>query len=191
MHRRVTERLVTSRIPHAEVAFFTAHGYRVEENSGNRTYVPVRSVWGCQEEISNRNARDMTGDRLWFPRPLKYGEQAYFASEAVFNESDHQEWVDVEVDHHGIARGRLLYTHQLPISGLTIRITFDNGFFPEAAWWYAELTESERYVQPRPGDRHLLPLVGNTVQYTFTEHVCQPREHYGLAYSWPTSDGGK
>jgi len=71
------------------------------------------------------------------------------------------------------------------ISGLTIRIRFDEDFLPEAVWWYAEQTENERYLQPPAGDRHLLPLLGSAVQHTFTEHVCQPREHYGLAFSWP------
>ena len=87
--------------------------------------------------------------------------------------------------------GRLLHKHKLPISGLTIRVRFDDDFLPEAAWWYAELTESGRYEQPPPGDRHLLTLVGNAVHYTFTEHLCEPREHYGLAFSWPTSSGVK
>ena len=68
--------------------------------------------------------------RLWFPKPLKYGEQAYFASEAVYDQSDdgeQKDWIDVEVDHHGIARGRLLYAQKLPIRGLTIRIKFDDA----------------------------------------------------------------
>ena len=52
--------------------------------------------------------------RLWFPEPLKYGEQAYFASETVFDEGEHAEWVDVEVDHHGIAPGRLLHSTSCP-----------------------------------------------------------------------------
>ena len=190
VHRRVTERLITCRDPHDEVAFFTVHGYRVGDSGINRTYVPARSVWGCREEIiESARAGHAPVTRLRFPKPLKYGDQAYFASEMVFDEGEHAEWVDVEVDHHGIALGRLLHAKKLPISGLTIRIRFDNDFLPEAAWWYAELTESERYVQPPAGDRHLIPLVGNAVQHTFTEHLCEPREHYGLAFSWPTSSG--
>lgn len=190
VHRRVTERLITSRDTHSDVAFFTVNGYRVGDNNHSRTYVPARSVWGCREEIiESARAGHAPVTRLWFPKPLKYGEQAYFASEIVFDEGDHAEWVDVEVDHHGVAQGRLLHAQKLPISGLTIRIRFDNHVLPEAAWWYAELTESERYVQPPPGDRHLLPLMGGAVHYTFTEHLCEPREHYGLAFSWPTSSG--
>jgi len=192
VHRRVTERLVTSRDQHGEVAFFTVIGYRVGDSGINRTYVHARSVWGCREEIiESARAGHAPVTRLRFPRPLKYGEQAYFVSEMVFDEGEHQEWVDVEVDHLGIAPGRLLHANKLPISGLTIRIRFDNDFPPEAAWWYAELTESERYVQPPAGDRHLLPVVGNAVHYTFTEHLCEPREHYGLAFSWPASNGVK
>ncbi len=190
VHRRITERLITSRDPQGDIAYFTANGFRVGDNNVGRTYVPVRCIWGCREEIiKSERAGHAPVTRLWFPQPLKYGEQAYFASEAVFDQADdpgdEPDWVDVEVDHHGIARGRLLYSQKLPFRGLTIRIKFDDGFLPEAVWWYAELTEGERYVQPPPGDRHLLALVGNAVQYTFTEHVCQPREHYGLAYNWP------
>jgi hypothetical protein len=189
VHRRVTERLVTSRDPYGDVAYFTALGYRVGDHIG-RTDVPVRGVWGCREEIVEpRHHGHAPVTRLWFPEPLKYGEQAYFASEEVLEPSDDADdekyWVDVEVDHHGIARGRLLYAQKLPIRGLTIRIRFDNTFLPEAVWWYAELTENGRYVQPPPGDRHILPLIGNAVQHTFTEHVCQPREHYGIAFCWP------
>jgi hypothetical protein len=188
VHRRVTERLITSRDPHGDVAFFTVHGYRVGDNDGKRTYGPARSVWGCRQEIvESARAGHAPVTKLWFPEPLRYGEQAYFASEIVFDEGEHAEWVDVEVDHYGIAPGRLLHKSKLPISGLTIRIRFDDAFLPEAAWWYAECTESERYVQPRPGDRRLVPVVGGAVQYTFTEHLCEPREHYGLAYSWPAS----
>jgi hypothetical protein len=191
VHRRVTERLITCRDPHGELAYFEAIGYRAEDDAG-RTYMPVRSVWGCREEIvePERSGRaPMT--RLWFPQPLRYGEQAYFASEAVYglcgDPVEDNSWVDVEVDHHGIARGRLLYAQKLPIRGLTIRIKFDEEFLPEAVWWYAEMTENERNVQPPTGDRHLLSLHGSAVQHTFTEHVCQPREHYGLAYSWPVT----
>ena len=190
VHRRVTERLITSQDPHNDIAYFIAHGYRVGDNNTGRTYVPVRSVWGCHEEIVEpERVGQAPVTKLWFPKPLKYGEQAYFASEAVYDQSDdgeQKDWIDVEVDHHGIARGRLLYAQKLPIRGLTIRIKFDDAFLPEAAWWYAELTVRERFQQPPAGSRRLIPLIGNAVQYTFTEHVCQPREHYGLAFYWPT-----
>lgn len=98
---------------------------------------------------------------------------------------DDRHWVDVDIDHHGIARGRLLYG-SLPVSGLTIRIRFDDACPPEAVWWYAELNEQERYDQPPPGDPHLLPIVENSVGHTFTDRLCQPRESYGLAFSWPS-----
>lgn len=189
VNRRLTERFITSRDPDGEIQYYTATGFRVIDNVG-RTNVPVRSVWGCREEIVQPERLGYAPvTRLWFPEALKYGEQAYFASEAIFDLGDEpvdeKYWIDVEIDHHGIARGRLLYGQSLPIRGLTIRIRFDDEFLPEAVWWYAELTESERDTQPPRGDRRLLPLIGNAVQYTFTEHVCQPREHYGIAFNWP------
>ena len=76
---------------------------------------------------------------------------------------------------------------RLPVAGLTIRISFDANCPPSSAWWYAELEESERYDEPPPGDRHLLPLAGNEVRHTFTEQACVPRESYGIAFSWPDS----
>lgn len=188
--RQVTERLVTSLDPYNDIRQFSVRPYEIADVGGGRVYLPVQSVWGCHAEIvepSRVGQPPVT--QLWFPEPLKYGEQAFFASETIFDGSeepfDERNWIDVEIDHHGIARGRLLYGQKLPIRGLTIRIRFDDDFPPEAVWWYAEATETERYVRPAPGDRHLLPLAENAVQYTFTEHVCHPREHYGLAFRWP------
>ena len=189
--RRVTERLVTCRDPHGDFRYYTATGYSFGDDA-SRSDVPVRSLWGCRGEImAPLRPADVPVTRLWFPQPLRYGEQAHFASEAVYDHQDDHPGgpfvVDVEIDHHGIARGRLLYGQKLPIRGLTIRITFDDDYPPEAVWWYAETTQSGRYAQPPAGDRHLLRLVGNAAQHTFTEHVCQPREHYGLGCSWPVS----
>jgi hypothetical protein len=74
----------------------------------------------------------------------------------------------------------------VPISGLTIRVMFDNDHLPEACWWYAEQTERERRQRPPDGDHHLLTIVSNTVEHTFTEK-CQPRENYGISFLWPES----
>ena len=80
-----------------------------------------------------------------------------------------------------------MYGGRLPVSGLTIRVRFDDGHLPDAVWWYAELNERERYDRPPPGDRRLLTITGNDVQHTFNEQVCQPRESYGLAFGWPST----
>jgi len=181
VYRRITERLITAR--EDDVKFYTARGFAGK--TPRLTYVPVRALWGCRAESVERPGRPAV-TQLWFPQSLRKGEQAHFASEIVDeNITEERHWIDVDVDHHGIAPGRLAYGGLLPVSGLTIRVRFDPDFLPEALWWYAELNESERYDQPPAGNPRLLKLDDNDVQYTFVDQPCQPRESYGLAFSWP------
>jgi len=189
VHRRITERLITAREDGVE--YYTARGFTAVRRSRERNYVPVRALWGCSEElVPATRPGEPTVTRLWFPKPLQNGQRAYFASETRFDLEDgasrERRWVDVDVDHHGIARGQLLYGDRLPVRGLTIRIRFDLSQLPEVVWWYAEQTERERYNKPPDDDEHFLTLIGNEVQKTFTEQPCQPRESYGIAFSWPT-----
>jgi hypothetical protein len=183
--RRITERLVTAQVDGVE--YYTARGFAAPRTDRRRSYVPVRALWGCRADFIEPSRPGLPAvTRLWFPQPLRRGQKAHFASEALFDEysTEDRHWIDVDIDHHGIAKGRLLYGDRLPIRGLTIRVRFDEANLPEAVWWYAELNERERYDRPPPGDHRLLTLVGNDVQHTFTERVCQPRESYGLAFSW-------
>jgi hypothetical protein len=186
VYRRITERLITARAN--GVKYYTARGFAGKQTS--LTYAPVQALWGCTAEFiepSRPGRRAVT--RLWFPSPLRVGEQAHFASEVIDeNITAEREWVDVDIDHHGIAPGRLFYGDRFPVSGLTIRVRFDEGWLPAAVWWYAELNESERYEVPPPGDPHLLTITGNDVQHTFAGLACQPRESYGLSFSWPPID---
>jgi hypothetical protein len=184
VYRRITERLISAR--EDGVSYYTARGFAGTQ--GARTYVPVRALWGCTAEFIEIPGRPAV-TRLWLPSALRKGEKAHFASEIVdVNVMEERNWVDVDIDHHGIAPGRTHYGGRFPISGLTIRVRFDEGCLPEAVWWYAELNENERYDRPPQGDRHLLPVIGNDVQYTFKDQVCQPRESYGLAFKWPASE---
>jgi hypothetical protein len=182
--RRITERVVTARAD--EVEFYTARAFS-GRNTFGREYVPVRALWGCRAEpVPSARSSEPLVTRLWFPRPLRLGEQASFATEAIFD-IDHngpldRHFIDVDVDHHGIALGRLHYNGTFPLSGLTIRARFDQARLPAAVWWYAETTEQERLV---PGDDRLLPISADgEVAYTFTETVGQPRESYGVGYAW-------
>jgi hypothetical protein len=183
-YRRVTERLVTARADGVE--YYVARNYVIGHNL-QRTFQPVHALWGCRAENVVAGRAELPTTRLWFPRSLRNGEQAFFASETMVGEefSDDRDWVNVDVDHHGIARGETLHGGRLPTRGLTIRVRFDPDELPEAAWWYAEANESERYSQPPPGDPQLLELNGADLQKTFTEHPCQPRESYGIAFRWP------
>jgi hypothetical protein len=183
VYRRITERLITAQADGVE--YYTARGFAGKPP--RLEYAPVRALWGCTAEFIEPSQLGRPAvTRLWFPTSLRAGQQAHFASEVVDeNITEERHWIDVDVDHHGIAQGCLLHSGVLPVSGLTIRVRFDEVDLPEAVWWYAELNESERYDRPPLGDRHLLTVVGNNVSYTFTEQVCQPRESYGLAFSWP------
>lgn len=185
VYRRITERLVTARAD--GVQYYTARGF--SGRIGHLTYAPVRALWGCEAEyVEPAQPSRPAVTRLWFPTPLRSGQQAHFASEVIDeNITAERLWVDIDIDHHGIARGQSMYGGRLPVSGLTIRVRFDDGHLPDAVWWYAELNERERYDRPPPGDRRLLTITGNDVQHTFNEQVCQPRESYGLAFGWPST----
>lgn len=180
VHRRITERLVTARADNVD-------GYLATSIAGwhsNATDVPVRALWGCRvQPPSPSRGGERVLTKLVFPRALRRGEKHYFASEAIDENLDKdRDWVNVEVDHHGIAAGQLLHGC-IPISGLTIRIRFDGTALPEACWWYAEQTERERQIRPPAGDPHLLPFVADTVEHTFTGK-CYPRENYGVSFWW-------
>lgn len=178
--RRISERIITAQKD--GLRFYTTHAFSSEYLMRGRTYVPTKALWGCRAEDLIENGRPVT--RLWFPRPLRAGEKAHFMSEATY-EADEETplgWANVEVDHYGIEPGSL-HKGVLPISGLTIRISFDDRFLPAAAWWYAEQNEEERYVDlPAESPRRLVVSGGNVVK-TF-EQSCQPRENYGVAYRW-------
>lgn len=188
VQRRITERLVTAQ--EDDVAYYTAQGFTSVWSRQERNYVPVAALWGCSAElVTATQPGEPIVTRLRFPKPLRKGQRAYFASETRFDReddsSDDRRWVDVNVDHHGMPRGQLIHDDLLPVRGLTIRIKFDESDPPEAVWWYAEQTERERYIRPPDGDERFLSVFGNEVRKTFTEQPCQPRESYGIAFTWP------
>jgi hypothetical protein len=184
--RRITERVVTAQEDGVE--FYLARSFTAGYSLG-RTYVPVQALWGCRAEIASIVwPGDPITTRLRFERPLRRDEQAYFASEAMYeaaepSDGDTRNWVEVDVDTHGIEAGMLAFGDTFPLQGLTIRMRFDETDLPRTAWWYAEETELERYDEPPTGDVRLLPVVGNEICHTF-RHVCQPRERYGISYVW-------
>jgi hypothetical protein len=181
--RRITERLITSQDEDG-LRYYAASAYSSGIALEGRRYVPTRALWGCRAERGG----GQFGTRLWFPRPLQAGEKAHFASEVVLDtdQDDPLGWHNVDVDHYGIEAGELR-DGLLPVSGLTIRIKFESDHLPTAVWWYAELNERERYVEPPIGSPRRLHIVCGDVVKTF-EEPCQPRENYGIAYRWATDD---
>lgn len=179
--RRVAERLVTAQ--RDNVDHYLARAW--PGPPGIEPTVRVNAIWNCRAEPLPFTPRGPVLSRLYFPQALGEGEQHYFSSEIVSDDvADERPYVNVEVDHFGIAAGRLT-PDGIPIAGLTIRIKFQEGNFPEAAWWYAEVTETERFNRPPDGDpRRLHWTSQGCLQHTFTQS-CEPRENYGVAWVWP------
>jgi hypothetical protein len=179
VHRRITERLITAQ--EDGVASYTARA--LPESDNETVGVPVRAIWGCRAERIPSSPGTPLLTRLHFPAPLRRGQHHYFSSEAMAGDVAESERlaINVEVDHHGIAPGRRLHG-TMPISGLTIRVKFDKEI-PEACWWYADVTERERYQRPGPGDDRWLNIVDGMAEHTFSE-PCQPLANYGLSFGW-------
>ena len=184
--RRISERLITSQ-DEGELEYFRAWAFSSSRNDlQGRSYAPTNALWGCRAEQVIEDEMPVT--RLCFPRPLRTGERAHFATEVVHEKADGEDkgWANVDVDHHGIEAGELR-DGVLPVRGLTIRVKFDDECLPKAVWWYAEMNERERYVEPPVGSPRRLKVVCGGVTKTF-EEPCQPRESYGIAYSWFPDD---
>jgi hypothetical protein len=179
--RRISERLITSQDPEG-LRWYTSRAFSSGNVVQGRTYAPTQALWGCRAEHVSEDGVPAT--RLCFPRPLKFGEQAHFVAEVVHDTDPHDPrgWATVDVDSYGIEAGELR-DGLLPVSGLTIRIKFDDDALPAAAWWYAELTEQERHVEPPADSPRRLAVAGGSVVKTF-ERPCQPRESYGIAFKW-------
>jgi hypothetical protein len=165
--RRITERDIVACEDGVE-------GYVVQALNGwtqTPEDLPLTALWACR--VVGVYPGERGAARLRFRRALRKGERYAFVSEAVDERLDEgHRWVNVDVDHHGIAPG-----------GLTIQLTFDPDCLPEACWWYAEQLEFERSVQPPDGDPNLLSIEDGFVRHTFFD-VCHPRESYGLAFKW-------
>ena len=181
VHRRITERLVTAR--RDNVRFYTARA--LPENDDASSSVPVRPLWGCKASRVLVSPGEPVLTRLWFPSPLKEGERHFLTSEVMAGDvvGTARRAINVEVDHYGIAPGRRENT--IPVSGLTIRVVFDESDLPESCWWYAEVTERERYVSPKSNENRWLPITPQgMVEHTFAM-PCQPLANYGVSFRWP------
>jgi hypothetical protein len=184
--RRIAERLITSQ-DDSGLEYYKTWAFTSDDMLRKTIRWPTQALWGCRARQVEEDGMPVT--QLWFPRPLRTGQQAHFAAEAVYDatEDNVRGWADVKIDHYGIEAGRL-HDGVLPVSGLTIRIRFDRDSLPTAVWWYAEQNDLERYVEPPLDSPRRLDVVCGDVVKTF-EQPCQPRESYGIAYSWLPRDG--
>lgn len=181
VHRRITERVVTAQ--EDNVSYYLARA--LPESAKEMRVLPI---WGCTAEHLQYPPGEPALTRLWFPTPLRRGQKHYFSSEVVSHSPTGQRrWVNVEVDHHGIAPGLLAHEDRFPISGLTIRISFQEGHHPAAVWWYADAAERVRYIRPPAGDPRWLAVTSQgCVSHTFRA-PCQPQSNYGISMAWPVS----
>ncbi|HEY3472204.1 MAG TPA: hypothetical protein VGL47_44210 [Amycolatopsis sp.] len=188
MHRRTVRRRITERdiiacedgVDGYDVHALTGWTHDLEE-------IPVTALWACRLVASRGpHPGDPAQARLRFRRTLRKGERYSFVSEALDGHLDEERrWLDVEIDHHGIAPGER-DTGGKPVGGLTIQLSFDARCLPAACWWYAEQLDFERTRQPPDGDPHLLSVEDGFVRHTFAEG-CHPRENYGIAFRWKSS----
>ncbi|WP_103354733.1 hypothetical protein [Amycolatopsis sp. CA-128772] len=151
--------------------------------TGDLADIPVKAIWnGRLVAVAGEHPGDPVMARLRFRKKLGQGESYSSVSEATDDRLDQErEWINVDVDHHGIAAGARDGKGE-PVAGLTIQVNFDAGCLPEACWWYAEQTEHERLRRPAAGDPHLFE--DGFVQHTFAG-PCHPREGYGIVFRWP------
>lgn len=178
MHRRTIRRRITERdviaCEDGVDGYDTHAAIGWEHDSAD---LPVTALWACRVVASPRaRTDDPIQARLRFRRTLRKGERYTFVSEALdWQLEEERRWVNVDIDHYGIAPG-----------GLTIQLSFDAKHLPEACWWYAEQLEYERTRQPPEGDPHLLAIGDGFVRHTFRDG-CHPREDYGIAFRWKSS----
>lgn len=187
MHRRTAARRMTERVISA--CEDGVDGYDVHALTGwsaDPGGIPVRAIWNCRLVASPGAHRgDPVLARLRFGTRLGKGEWYGFSSEAWDEDLDQERsWINVDVDHHGVAPGVVDERSGEPLAGLTIQITFDERCLPEACWWYAEEVDHERLRRPPDGDPRLLEVGNGFVRHTFSE-PCHPREGYGIAFRWP------
>lgn len=152
------------------------------------TTIPVRAIWACRTVVRPAaRPGDPTSARLRFRKVLRRGDRYHFVSETWDDDlEERRSWINVDVDHHGIAPGTLDEGGR-PVAGLTIQVTFDQHCLPEACWWYVEQTEYQRIKPPPAGDPHLLEIGDGFVEHTFAE-PCQSRGSYGIACKWRSHD---
>ena len=185
MHRKMALRRTTERDVIA--CEDGVDGYDLLASTGRTaslTELPVRAIWACRLVTpSVASPGDPGAPRLRFRKVLRRGDRYHLVSEAWDECLDQTgEWINVDVDHHGIAPGTLDEAGK-PTAGLSVQVTFDRECLPEACWWYAEQTDLERRRRPPAGDPHLLEIDDGFVQHTFVDR-CQPRENYGVAFRW-------
>jgi hypothetical protein len=138
--------------------------------------VSISPLLNCRAETV-RSVPDGRGGRthevaMLFPDSLRFGEQCFFATQ-VTQQRNEDPIVEIQVTSHGIVAG-----------GLTMRVQFDEGAYPVAAWWFGDCIDAERLDKPPDGHpRRLAWSKYGFLQHTFAE-FCKPLAKYGIGWEW-------
>jgi hypothetical protein len=185
MHREMVQRRTTERdVIACEDGVDGFDVLASTSRTADLSELPIKAIWACRLAAPRAaQSSDPTAARLKFRKTLHRGERYHFISEAWDDHlGDWQTWINVDVDHHGIAPGALDEDGR-PIAGLTMQVSFERHCLPQACWWYAEQTDLEKRRRPRAGDPRLIEVGDGFVEHTFAGQ-CQPRESYGIAFKW-------
>jgi len=182
--KRTTEMWITSWVDGLD-----HYDVRVWSHVGGAPVVDVRAWLNCRvgalRTVASTNRLQVLEYPVIFPEPLRKGQDHHFAIEVDHLPADDDDTplVELEVTCQGIAP--LEVSHDgWPTRGLSVRIQFDQGAYPAAAWWFAKTSDFKRFDRPPDGDPHLLtcsPL--GYLEHGFTTK-CEPNQRYGVSWSW-------
>lgn len=144
--------------------------YFSDQSEGSCEIVPLLN---CVRASDEHLGRGLHVAELEFPKPLKAGEEVFFAYKILI----HSNQVMEPVFYHG--------TQSAGVKLLNCRVQFDPAAVPEAIWSFATPHEADQYISPPAGSpKYLFP---NRLAYT--EHSfrnCQYGVRYGIAWQWET-----
>lgn len=173
VHRATTERLVTAQADGVDRYVVRAYSPRPGKHD-----VQIEALLNCKPgpraTFAGRGSGETHEVAMYCPKPLKRGEQWFFASQVSHQQGAGEDpVVEIQVTSHGIAAG-----------GLTLRVQFDEGFFPTAVWWFADVPEHRQLAKPPSSDPHRLRCSPfGYVEHTFGA-ACRPLGRYGLGWEW-------
>lgn len=170
----ITERLVTAKADHVDHYIVRAYSPLAGEHK-----VEVQALLNCQagpgQKFASRGGETHEVP-MYAPAPIHSGQQWFFASRVIHQEGANEEpVVEIQVTSHGIAP-----------NGLTMRVQFEKGCYPLAAWWFANVPDDRQLVKPPDGHRRRLECSEfGFLEHRFTE-LCRPLSKYGLGWEWPS-----
>jgi hypothetical protein len=182
--KRTTEMWITSWVDGLD-----HYDVRVWSHVGGEPVVGVRAWLNCRvgslRSVASLNRLQILEYPVFFPEPLRKGQDHHFAIEVehLITDDDDTPLVELEVTCQGIAA--LERTDDgWPTRGLSMRLQFETGAYPAAAWWFAKTSDFKRFDRPPDGDPHRLTWSPHGyLEHSFTAS-CEPNQRYGLGWAW-------